>query len=239
MGRRACTTVGLVLIATACGSSSSSSTHDAGPHDARGDTSPRPDAACGDAILITGELVDIDSSTSAFAGVADATFTPLAGGDPITTPPNGRFELCATGTPPFQFEVDAPGDRLDGIAYIDTRTPTSRTPSFRSFTAARAASFYQEHSLVFDAAKGHVLVFVAGDRSDLTLDRQHDTALAADEPGNTALAWSAGVVGRYVLFPNVDVAQPTATLSGDLAGPHTIPITAGTLTLVSIAWFYL
>lgn len=212
---------------------------DAGPRDAPTDTAPRPDADCADATVISGELVDIDSSTSAFAGVPDATFTPLAGGAPSTTAQDGHFDLCATGTPPFQFEVDAPGDRLDGIAYIDTRIAQARTPSFRSFTAARAASFYQEHGLVFDAAKGHVLVFVAGDRSDLTIDRQHDTALAADDPDTTALAWSAGVVGRYVLFPNVDVGQSTAMLSGDVAGPHTIPIAAGSLTLVSIAWFFL
>ncbi len=237
MGRRPCTTVGIVLVITACGGSTSM--FDAGPRDALGDTAPRPDADCGDATLITGELVDIDSSTSAFAGVSGATFTPLAGGDPSTTAPNGSFELCATGTPPFQFEVDVPGDRLDGIAYIDTRIQQARAPSFRSFTAARAESFYQEHGLVFDAAKGHVLVFVAGDRTDLTLDRQHDTALAADDPDTTALAWSAGAVGRYVLFPNVDVGQATEMLSGDIAGPHTIPIAAGSLTLVSIAWFFL
>lgn len=235
MGRIACTTVALVLIGAACGSSSSAL--DAGPQDA---TDMRPlDVVCGDANTITGELVDIDSSTSAFAGVSGATFTPLAGGPPATTAPNGRFELCSGGTSPFQFAVDAPADRLDGTAYIDTRTPGGRMPSLRSFTAARVKTFYQEHGLVFDGKKAHVLVFVAGDRSDVTLDRQHDTALAADDPDNAALAWSAGVVGRYVLFPNVDVGQSRAMLGGDPAGPHTIPIAAGSLTLVSIAWFFL
>jgi hypothetical protein len=84
------------------------------------------------------------------------------------------------------------------------------------------------------------MVFLAGDRSGLTLSRPHDAPLAGDDgDGDGAFTWAAGSSGRYVLFPNVVVAGPTLTLSGDISGPHTIPVAAGKLTLVAISFFFL
>jgi hypothetical protein len=83
-------------------------------------------------------------------------------------------------------------------------------------------------------------VFLAGDRSGLTLDRQHGPPLSGnDGDGDGAFTWTAGNSGRYVLFPNVDVSSPTITLTGDLSGPHTIPVMAGKLTLVAISFVFL
>lgn len=212
----------------------------------RGDDNPAtPDAAadapgdagpCGADRFVTGELVDFDSSTAQFQGVFNARFT--VEGMPArtaTTAPNGRFQICAPATSAITFDVDAPGDYLDGKAYIEADAPDGLPLSFRAYTALRGSMLY-----AFDANRGHVLVFLAGDRWNLTLDRPHGAPLSGNDDDNDgAFTWTAGNAGRYVLFPNVDVSSPTITLGGDYAGPHTIPVAAGTLTLVSIFFVFL
>lgn len=199
------------------------------PSDAAGDA-----GACGADRFVTGELVDLASSTAQLMGVFNARFT--VEGMPArttTTAPNGRFELCAPAAAAMTFDVDAPGDYLDGKAYVEAEALGGWTLSFRAYTPATAP-------YTFDAGRGHVLVFLAGDRSDLTLDRPHGPPLAGnDDDGDGAFTWTAGNAGRYVLFPNVDVSSPTVTLGGDLSGPHTIPVAAGKLTLVGIFFVYL
>jgi hypothetical protein len=210
-----------------------------------GGSTVAPDAApdavfdagsCGTEGLVTGALVDFDSTTSQLRGVFDARFT--VEGMPAkttTTAPDGRFQLCAPIAPSITFDVDAPADYLDGKAYIELDALGARPLSFRAYTQARGSMLY-----AFDPARAHVLVFLAGDRNDLTLSRPHDPPLSGnDDDGDGVFAWMAGNVGRYVLFPNVDAAKPTVTLEGDLSGPHTIPVAAGRLTLVAIAFVYL
>jgi hypothetical protein len=199
------------------------------PGDAPGDSGP-----CGADRFVTGELVDFASSTAQLMGVFGARFT--VEGMPArttTTAPNGRFELCAPAAAAMTFDVDAPADYLDGQAYVEAEALGGRPLSFRAYTPATAP-------YTFDAARGHVLVFLAGDRSDLTLDRPHGPPLAGnDDDGDGAFTWEAGNAGRYVLFPNVDASSPTLTLGGDLSGPHTIPVAAGKLTLVGILFVFL
>jgi hypothetical protein len=202
------------------------------PTDAPGDSGP-----CGGAEqLVTGELVDFDSTTAQFQGVFNARFT-LEGmpAKTATTAPNGRFELCAPATKRMTFDVDAPADYLDGKAYIEAEALSHQTVSFRAYSQLRGSKLYS-----FDASRGHVLVFLAGDRSDLTLSRQHAPPLSGnDDDDDGVFTWTPGNAGRYVLFPNVDVSSPTITLDGDTSGPHTIPVIAGKLTLVAISFFFL
>ncbi len=224
----------LLGCATACGgcSDDNPSTPDAIVDDAARDAGP-----CGGAErFVTGELVDLDSTSAQFLGVFNARLS--AEGMPARasiTAPNGRFELCVPAAPTITLDVDAPADYLDGKLYLEVQEPDARPLSFRAFGQARGAMLY-----AFDPARAHVLVFLAGDRSDLTLDRAHDPPLAGNDDGTPGtFTWSPGAAGRYVLFPNVDASGPTATLGGDLSGPHTIPVAAGQLTLVGISFFFL
>ena len=204
----------------------------------------RPDAsgpgtgdagACGLDRFVTGELVDIDSTTAQLKGVGSARLT--VEGAPArssTTAPSGRFQLCAPPAGAITLDVDAPGGYLDGKAYIEAEALDARPLSLRTFTQARGSTLY-----AFDPSRGHVLVYLAGDRSDLTLSRAHGAPLAGnDDDGDGALAWEAGNAGRYVLFPNVDVSSPTIELSGDPRGSHTLPVAAGQLTIAAIFFVF-
>lgn len=216
----------LLCCMTSCTGCEGGSTAPDAPADAR-DAGP-----CGADLFVTGELVDFDSSTAQFMGVFNARLTVEdLPSRTTTTAPNGRFELCAPAASALRFDLDAPGDYLDGKVYIEADALDARPLSFRAYTQLRGSTLY-----TFDAARGHVLVFLAGDRTELTLDRPHGPALSGnDDDGDGAFTWSAGTAGRYVLFPNVDVTSPTITLRGDLSGPHTIPVAAGRLTWVAIA----
>lgn len=201
-----------------------------------------PDGPCGAGRFVTGELVDIDSTTSTFMGVNAATFTQRGGTAMDATSPNGRFEMCVAPTTTYLFDVDAPADRIDGIAYFEVEAIDSmaRTISFRTMTAARAQSFYTERGLTFDPAKAHVMVFVAGDLSNLTLSGgSHDAVQAANDATPGTFTWAAGATGRYVLFPNVDPAGGSVQLIGDLSGNHTVPVEAGKLTWAALFWVFL
>jgi hypothetical protein len=180
--------------------------------------------------------VDFDSTLAQLKGVFGAKLTVQ--GMPArtaTTAPNGRFELCApAGIGPMLFDLDAPGAYLDGKVYIEEAALGGRPLSFRGLTQARASALY-----TFDASRGHVLVFLAGDRSSLTLSGAHGPPLAGNgDDAAGAYTWTPGDVGRYVLFPNVAVTSPTVTLTGDISGPHVIPVAAGTLTLVAISFVF-
>ncbi|MBX3157083.1 MAG: hypothetical protein KF773_13995 [Deltaproteobacteria bacterium] len=191
-------------------------------------------------VFLRGELVELDSTLAAFRGVNGATLT--LPGDPtplVTTPPNGRLDTCVPPSEPLRFDVHAPTGFLGGSLVMPRDTLQSlRFLSFRSMTTARAASFYSERGLAFDATKAHVLVFLSSDVTTVTLDRPHGAAQAGNDgvqPGT--FVWSASSTGRYVLFPNVDVSQPTGRVD---AGPSlSVPLVAGELTLAAISVVFL
>jgi hypothetical protein len=222
---------------------------DAGPADAPIDSAPVDQGPCGTNRFIGAELLDWDSSASAFMGVNGATFTQRGGSATTTTPPNGRVEMCVATTTSYIFDVDAPSTYLDAIAYFDLEAivgsaPTDSHIRFRGVTAARAATFYTERSLTFDNTKAHVLVYLAGDISNISLDRAHELPqLGMYSASTDSITWTTGVAGanssKYVLFPNVDAASPTGVIEGDLQGDHSIPLAAGKLTLVAISWVFL
>jgi hypothetical protein len=215
-----------ILMLAACAS------NDATPKDAGGDA---PDAAPCVTPNVTGELIDWDSSTTAFMGIAGATVSLDGAASTETTPPNGRWELCSSDDP-IRIVIDTPATYVDAVGYIEADALGGRAISLRSFTETRAASFYSERGLGYDPALAHVLVFLSGDREEMTLDRAHAAPQAAnDDDGDGTFLWDPGATGRYVLFPNVAVGQPTAMLGGDPSGgPHTIPLAAGKLTLAVI-----
>lgn len=200
------------------------------------------DGPCAVGRYVTGELLDLDSTTAALAGINNAMLTQRAGTATDTTSPNGRFELCASPTTTYLFDVDAPATHVDAIAYFEVEALASVRPiSFRTWTPSRAQTFYTSHGLTYDAAKSHVLVFLAGDRSQLTLSGgSHGTVLSANDDATVGtFTWTAANGGRYVLFPNVDPTAGQVMVIGDLSGPHTVPVAAGKLTLVAASWFFL
>lgn len=223
---------------------------EAGPADAPIDQPPADEGPCGAMRFLGAELLDWDSSGSAFMGVNGATFTQRGGTATTTTPPNGRVEMCLGSTTSFIFDIDvASASYLDAIAYFDLEAVVGSAPAdkhirFRDLTAARAASFYTERSLTYDNTKAHVLVYLAGDVSNISLDRAHGVPqLGAYDASTDSIAWTTGVQGanaaKYVLFPNVDASSLTGVIEGDLDGDHSIPLEANKLTLVGISWVFL
>jgi len=229
-----------LLLLAACGGGSSQPDANVRDKDAAIDA-PADASPCGSDTFFTGELIDWDSTDSAFLGV-NAARVSVQGMPAIstTTPPNGRLELCVPTVPLLRFDVDAPAGYLDGTAYVEREALGGGLAiSLRSITTTRTASFYTERGLTFDPARAHVLVFLAGDRSTLTLDRPHDAAQTANDDVPGTFTWAAGAGGRYVLFPNVSVAQATGIITGDTSGPHTIALAAGQLSLVAISFVFL
>lgn len=225
----------LLAAAVACAACEGGSTAapDASPDgapDAPADAGP-----CGADRFVTGELLDLDATTAQHLGVFNARFTVEGMPDrTAATAPNGRFELCAPRASSVTFDVDAPGSYLDGKAYIALDALGPRTASFRGFTPTRALGLYS-----YDPDRAHVLVYLAGDRHDVSLSGTHGTALAGNDDATAGtFAWAPGISGRYVLFPNVDAAQPTVTLTSPGA-THTLPVAAGRLTLAAISFFFL
>jgi len=200
------------------------------------------DGPCATGRYVTGELVDLDSTNAAFAGVSNAQFTQRGGAGMDATSPNGRFEMCVASTTSYLFDVDAPATHADSIAYFEAEAiEGGRMISFRTWTGGRAQSFYTSLGLTFDPAKAHVLVFAAGDRSQLTLSGGSHGTVVAGNGGETtgAYTWAAGASGRYVLFPNVDPTAGEVMVIGDLSGPHLVPVAAGKITQVAAFWVFL
>lgn len=199
------------------------------------------DPCKGAGVFLTGELVDWDSSATAFAGVAGAKLSAPGNPTPIvTTPPNGRLDACVPDANPLRFDVDAPSDYLDGALVIERAAVRSLHPlSLRSLKAARVGAFFTDRGLVFNPDRAQVVVFLAGDRSSITLDRAHGPAQAGNDdaqPGT--VVWSAGDVGRYVVFPNVDVTQATGTIKTPMSNVS-VPLAAGKLTLVAVSFVFI
>lgn len=228
----------LVLgLLVACGGGGHSQMIDAAP-----DTPDTPDAfdpCTGGQVFLSGEMLDWDSSNATFKGVFMAKIS-VDGTQVLSTPPNGRLDVCVPPADPLVLDVDAPTDYLDGTMIVEREAITSLHPiSFRGITATRAGTFFTERGLTFDANKAQVLVFLAGDRSSITLDRAHDaTQTASDDASPGDFVWAAGDSGRYVLFPNVDPAQATATVT-DPSGAQVVPIAAGKLTLVAVSFVFI
>lgn len=206
------------------------------------DSAPVIDGPCAVGRYVTGELLDLDSTTTALAGINNATFTQRGGTATDMTSPNGRFEMCASSTTSFLFDVDAPATHVDAIAYIEQEALGGFRPlSVRTWTLARAQSFYTSRGLTYNPAKAHVLVQLVSDGAQLTLTGgAHDAVQTADDrttPGT--FVWQPGTTGTYVLFPNVDPAGGSVALTGDYSGVHTLPVAAGTITFAGVSVVYL
>jgi hypothetical protein len=197
---------------------------------------------CAKTSFVMGELIDWDSTEASFLGVNGAAIAlTLDESFGTVTPPNGRLDFCARPDLPLEFVVDAPGDYLDGTLSIDRDVllQSGATPSVRTLTATRAASFFTERGLTFDPNAAQIVVLSIFDASTMSIDLAHDTAQAGNDDGVGGFAWANGDAGRYVLFPNVVVTGSTATVTGDLmTGPRIVPVAAGKLTLFVMSFVF-
>ncbi|MBP9084870.1 MAG: hypothetical protein KBG15_02085 [Kofleriaceae bacterium] len=208
-----------------------------GPVDARRDA--LVDAGpCGAETFLTGDFVDWDSTTVNFKGIFDASFT--VDGAPTRTDktsPNGRFELCIVTTARTRLSVDAPG--VSAAGYVDALLIADQavldiagSVSTRSFTNARAMSFYTEQNIAggYDVSKAQLLVQTIGTPRAVTIDR------VASPRGLNGETWSATAAGSEVLFANLDPTQDQVVVgsSGVVVGAGAVPLVAGKLTFVTL-----
>lgn len=226
----------LLIALTACG-------HGQSPIDGGGDDGGGSDGGlCGINDLVTGELIDWDSSTASFLGINGASITLTLDTEfGAVTPPNGRLAFCGRPDLPLEFTIDGPGDYLDGTLSIDRDVlQNGGNISLRAFTATRAASFFSERGLIFDPNAAQIVVLSIFDASTLSINLTHDTAQSGNDDGTGTIVWSDGDAGRYVLFPNVTVAGSFATVTGDLmTGPRMVPVAAGKLTLFAMSFVFI
>jgi hypothetical protein len=203
------------------------------------------DGPCGAEDFFTGELVDWDSSESAFCGVFGATFT-VAGNTSITntTNPNGRFQLCIPVadqtrvdiTPPTATSECAPTAgvyQLPGMAIATHAViATGQTISTRMIGMNRVMPFFSANGITLDNAKAIVFVHVDGTPGSILSSAAHDAPLAFD-----GSAWGSGDTGVNVVFPNTDVSSGTSTVGftdGSGIGGGTFPVAAHTFTYVTL-----
>lgn len=226
------------LLVAGCGGDDSAATPDARAQDAVLEDAAAP---CGSEWLVRNRVVDFDSLYNTPEPIAGATIELI--GDPArtaTTDTEGWFSLCVPAVMPVRMTLDAPGDYLDTELHYEApfnEHPNAPGRSIRTITASRAASFYTQRGLTFDATAGHVLVMFALDNGSATLSASHDAVQSS-----WGSSWEAGDMGRFVLFPNVDVTEATAVVtesaSIDQPGPgrtmHTVATVAGQLTFVAV-----
>lgn len=193
---------------------------------------------CGVDRLLTGDFVDWDSTTVNFKGIFDGSFT--VDGAPTRTDktsPNGRFELCIVSSARTRLLVDAPGAGATG--YVDALLIADQAVldiagslSTRSFTNARAMSFYTEQNIAggYDASRAQLLVQTIGAPRAVTIDR------AASPRALNGETWSATAAGSEVLFANLDPIQDQVVVgsSGTVVGAGAVPLVAGKLTFVTL-----
>ena len=97
--------------------------------------------------------------------------------------------------------------------------------SYRSFTTTRGADFG------FDASKGAVFVHIEGTPRAVTV------AGAGSPFAFNGGAWAAGNTGTNVYFPGVApgvTGMATVSMSGTSVGTGSVPVTAGTITYLTV-----
>ncbi len=197
--------------------------------------------SCGDQLRFTGEYVDWDTDVT-FCGINEALFEVQGGqGAMDNTSPNGRFEMCISGSGVTLVDVTPPVDpsmctvpmtatstySLGGIAVANAAMlKAGGFWSARNFTADRLATI----GFTPDAAKGHVFVHIDTGSRTVAITGNHGATQAVVDT-----AWAAGDTGHEVFFPNVDVGMTTVSATGGaVIGAGQVPVTANKITYVSL-----
>lgn len=229
----------LVLCLGACGGGNDT------PHDAAPDTPP---GMCGAEATLSGEMIDWDSTETAFCGVAGAVWTVR--GDTSrtkTTPPNGRLAICLAHQAQTTLDVTPPssGSGCPGLSGMPMNTyplasvailpdavlAAGATFSVRAMVESRMASMSTQIGTPFNLADGQLYVHVQGTPRAGSISTRHSPTQRFD--GTT---WAAGDTGSDVFFPNVsiDTGPVTVSVAGDAIGAGSYTLEAGKMTYLTV-----
>lgn len=220
----------------ACGGSSNSTPHDAAP-----DT---PTGPCGADASFQGELLDWDSTSANFCGVAGATWIVRGGSTPgAPTPPNGRLALCIPHQAQTVFDVTPPTDGsqcpgLSGQTYplaavaIVPATVLVPNASFsvRAMTQSRLTAMEAQVGAL-NPADAQLYVHVVGAPHAVSISAAHGATQRFD-----GTQWAAGATGSDVFFPNVDLSGGVVgvTIAGNAVGNGNFTLEPGKLTYMML-----
>jgi hypothetical protein len=219
----------------ACGGS------DGTPRDAAPDTPP---SACGAEASLAGEMIDWDSTSSNFCGVAGAVWTVR--GDATrtkSTPPNGRLAICLAHQAQTTLDVTHPTSAsqcpglsgmmytLDAVAILpDAVLAAGASFSVRAMIESRMASMATQIGTPFNLSEGQLYVHVDGPARAVSISAQHSPAQRFD-----GTSWAAGDTGSDVFFPNVDLGAAVAvTVTGGAIGTGSYTLEPGKLTYLTV-----
>lgn len=188
-----------------------------------------PPDPCAPQMLVTGEYVDWDSTEASFRGVMGAKFTLQSDATKTaSSAPNGRFIMPCIAPQDALINVEpmAGSDYVPGVVVVNKALiQTGAMLSYRSFTTTRGADFG------FDAAKAGVFVHVEGTPRAVTV------AGAGSPFAFDGSSWAMGNTGQNVYFPGVVpgiTGMATVSMSGTSVGTGSVPVSAGTITYLTI-----
>ena len=215
------------------------------PHDAGPDAPPN---LCGADASFSGEMVDWDSTEAKFCGIAGATWTVR--GDTsrkLTTPPNGRLQLCVahqaqtvldvvhpTGGSgcPGLFNMPMNTYLLDAVAIVPEAVLAGNGLfSVRAMVQSRQVSMEAQIGAPLNLTDGQLYVHVVGTPRAVSLSATHGAPQRFD-----GATWAAGDTGSDVFFPNVTLgASPVGvSVTGGAVGTGSYTVEPGKLTYLTL-----
>jgi hypothetical protein len=231
--------LGLGLGLGACGGGNGT------PHDAAPDMPP---GMCGAEATLSGEMIDWDSTETAFCGVAGAVWTVRGDASRTkTTPPNGRLAMCLAHQAQTVLDVTPSGAThcpglsgmpmntypLAAVAIIpDAVLSAGATFSVRAMMESRMASMATQIGIPsFDLGAGQLYVHVDGAARQVSISATHAATQRFD-----GTSWAAGDTGSDVFFPDVAIgAGPVAiSVAGGAVGTGSYTLEAGKMTYLTV-----
>lgn len=224
----------------ACGGGSNGTPHDAAP-----DT---PTGPCGADASFTGEMIDWDSTTANFCGVAGAVWTVRGDASRTeTTPPNGRLAMCLAHQTQTVIDITPPtgGSQCPGLSSDPTNTyPMAAVAivpsavlvpnasfSVRAMVRGRLASMETQIGAPLAPSDGQLYVHVVGMPHAVSISAAHAAAQRFD-----GAQWAAGNTGSDVFFPNIDLSGGVVgvTIAGNAVGNGNFLLEPGKLTYLTL-----
>lgn len=248
----ACTGLVLITALVGCGGDDGAKPGgDAGQIDA-----PAGAATCGTDALVTGEVVDWDSNSTAFCGVLNATVKERAATKVTTntTAPNGRFPgVCAPKAATSLIDVTSSGPKdaspctsnpgtytKKGIVIVDPVViAAGGKPSVRMMSSAALARMYTMAGPIggdYNAGQANVVFHFTGNPHTITTQSNSFSKPQQFNGTQWEPVLGAAAPGSDVLFPNVDASVPiTFSIAGGT--PSTVTLDPGE-TLVADTFTY-
>ena len=207
-----------------------------------------PPSMCGAEATLSGEMIDWDSTETAFCGVAGAVWTVRGDSSrKMMTPPNGRLAICLAHQAQTVLDVTPPsgGSQCPGLFGMPMNTyplaavailpdavlSAGATFSVRAMVQSRMASMATQIGAPFDSGAGQLYVHVDGAARQVSISAAHAAPQRFD-----GTHWTAGDTGSDVLFPNVAIGSGMVTVSvaGGAIGTGSFPLVAGKLTYLTV-----